>query len=97
MMNKPSWISKNEAARKTKRKESKLAADELKRITGILDIYNFEPRINLYRKSRWLVAIDKRTGKTLKEPGTRNNLTFESTDEAVKKILKLIGKGVIKA
>ena len=93
MMNKPSWMSK----KAVKRKESKLAADELKRITGILDIFNFEPRMNLYHKTRWLVAIDKRTGKTLKEPGTRSNLTFESTDEAVKEILNLIRKGTIKA
>lgn len=65
-------------------------------LPGLLDLFRFEARGNKFRGSCWMVAVNKKTGKVLTEPGTRKHMQFSDTDEAIGEISKMIAKKMLK-
>ena len=83
-MKKPKWENKD--------KDVVVRTIEL---PGLLDLFRFEARGNRFRGTNWMVAVNKKTGKVLTEPGTRKHMQFSDTDEAIREISKLIVKKML--
>ena len=64
-------------------------------LPGILDLFRFEARGNKFRGTHWMVAVNKKTGKVLTEPGTRKHMQFSDTDEAIGEISTLIARKML--
>lgn len=61
----------------------------------LLDLFRFEAKGNKFRGTHWIVAVNKKTGKVLTEPGTRKHIQFSDTDEAIGEISTLIAKKML--
>lgn len=61
----------------------------------LLDLFRFEAKGNKFRGTHWMVAVNKKTGKMLTEPGTRKHIQFSDTDEAIGEISTLIAKKML--
>lgn len=61
----------------------------------LLDLFRFEAKGNKFRGTHWMVAVNKKTGKVLTEPGTRKHIQFSDTDEAIGEISTLIAKKML--
>lgn len=61
----------------------------------LLDLFRFEAKGNKFRGTHWMVAVNKKTGKVLTEPGTRKHMQFSDTDEAIGEISTLIAKKML--
>ena len=83
-MNKPNWEIQ----------DKKVIVSKIE-LPGILDLYRFEARGNKFRGTHWMVAVNKKTGKVLTEPGTRKHMQFSDTDEAIGEISKWIAKKML--
>lgn len=84
-MNKPKWEI-----------QDKNVIVQTVELPGLLDLFRFEAKGNKFRGTHWMVAVNKKTGKVLTEPGTRKHMQFSDTDEAIGEISKLIAKKVLK-
>ena len=83
-MNKPKW--------EVQEKDVIIQKIEL---PGLLDIFRFEARGDIFRGTNWMVAVNKKTGKVLTEPGTRKHMQFSDTDEAIGEISTLIARKML--
>lgn len=62
----------------------------------LLERFRFEPRMNKFRNSKWMVIVDKKTDKVLCEPGSHGkHMQFSDSDEAIEAINNLILKKVV--
>ena len=59
---------------------------------AIASRFNFVPRMNTMRSSKWVIAVDKVTGKTfkIKDAGAKraSNATFPDSHSAIKFLMK---------
>lgn len=65
-------------------------------IPNFLNLFRLETRGDRFHGTHWMIAVNKKTNKVLKEPGTRKHMQFSDSDEAISKIVDLIiNKGLV--